>query len=443
MANIRLRTTSGQPLRAEFTALEAAVLAHAANYCDVNDYFTGVPSSNEERYRRNETEYFVSEKTESKINVSVQTGKNGGKLLQAIIVNKSDNSNNNNNNNKNMETTNVNERVNAAETAASANNANGANNMVNQLLQGMMEAAYNDGFKKAAAAASDKEAELMREIEDLKNRPSGAGTIIRININGKEETRETEKVYHDKFASICEKIASGENIYLWGPAGTGKNVIAEQVAETLELENYYYNTLYTKYDVTGFMDANGNFVKTVMYDFLKSEKPALLFFDEMDNSQAEAMIPVNDLLASGKMTFANGETLYLNKDKHIIAAGNTDGRGATEEYNGRYKMDESTRSRFWFMKIDYCRKIEEAIVGNSREILVFVEKLRTACEQTGIKIILGYREIVRLKKYENEDKEDVINGAILKGLDKNAVRELQNVLPYDGGGWLDAFKNIL
>lgn len=437
MANIRLRTTSGQPLRSEYTALEAAVLVHAANFCDVNDYFSGVPSSNEERYRRNETEYFVNEKTENKITVCVQTGKNGGKLLQAIIVKKSDN--NNNNNNKNMETTNVNERVNAAETSASTN---GTNNMVNQLLQGMMEAAYNDGYNKATAAASDKEAELMREIEDLKNRPSGAGTVINININGREETRETEKVYHDKFASICEKIANGENIYLWGPAGTGKNVIAEQVAETLGLENYYYNTLYTKYDVTGFMDANGNFVRTVMYNFLKSEKPALLFFDEMDNSQAEAMIAVNDLLASGKMTFANGETLYLNKDKHIIAAGNTDGRGATEEYNGRYKMDESTRSRFWFVKIDYCRKIEESIVGNSTEILEFVDKLRTACEQTGIKLILGYREIVRLKKYENEDKEDVINGAILKGLDKNAVRELQNVLQYDGGFWLDAFHNI-
>ena len=88
MANIRLRTTSGQPLRAEFTALEAAVLAHAANYCEVNDYFAGVPSSNEERYRRNETEYFVSEKTESKITVSIQTGKNAGKVLQAIIVKK-------------------------------------------------------------------------------------------------------------------------------------------------------------------------------------------------------------------------------------------------------------------------------------------------------------------------------------------------------------------
>ena len=59
MEKIRLRTTSGMPLRSEFTALEAAVLVHAANHCDVNDYFTGVPSSNEERYRRNETEYFV------------------------------------------------------------------------------------------------------------------------------------------------------------------------------------------------------------------------------------------------------------------------------------------------------------------------------------------------------------------------------------------------
>ena len=40
----KLRTLAGQPLRSEFTALESAVLIHAANYCVKDDTFIGVPT---------------------------------------------------------------------------------------------------------------------------------------------------------------------------------------------------------------------------------------------------------------------------------------------------------------------------------------------------------------------------------------------------------------
>ena len=37
----KLRTLAGQPLRSEYTALESAVLIHAANYCVKDETFIG------------------------------------------------------------------------------------------------------------------------------------------------------------------------------------------------------------------------------------------------------------------------------------------------------------------------------------------------------------------------------------------------------------------
>ena len=108
----KLRTLAGQPLRSEYTALESAVLNHAANYCVKDETFIGVPTSKEERYVKNQTEYKVTELTEDDITVTVMTGKNSGKELHAVTYSngnrktdnnngKTDNNGNNNNNNSN------------------------------------------------------------------------------------------------------------------------------------------------------------------------------------------------------------------------------------------------------------------------------------------------------------------------------------------------------
>lgn len=443
----KLRTLAGQTLRSEFTALESAVLIHAANYCVKDETFTGVPTSNEERYVKNQTEYKVTELTEDDITVTIMAGKNAGKELHAVTYSsgngngngnrkidniKIDNNNNNNSNNTKKQT----------EMETTTNNSNSNNGGALDLLNGLIQQYYDNGYKKAVEDKNEVIADLQKQIESFKNAPK-SGNVINITVAGKTTTTENEETYHQKFEEILNYVCNNENVYLYGPAGTGKNVICKQVANALKANYFYNNTLYTKYDCIGYMDATGNFVKTVLYDFLKSDGAALMFFDELDNSMAEAVIPLNDLLADGKLTFANGETLYLTEDKHIIAAGNTDGRGATDEYNGRYKMDESTRSRFLFINVDYCRKVEEAIVKESKYILDFIDELRKACKQTGIKLILGYREIIRLKKYENNKPENVLQAAVLKGLTVDCINELKNNMTWlDDNKYLTAFMGM-
>lgn len=341
------------------------------------------------------------------------------------------------------ETTKTDETMN---TTTNNNNMSTNNNGIEQvanIFASLQNEAYNNGYKVAQEEAAAKIDDLTTQVEELKNKPTGTGNVINITIDGNTTKTEVKGILNPKFETIVTFLSVGEHVYLYGPAGSGKNVLCEQVAKALNAEFFYLNTLYTKYDITGFMDATGKFIETVAYKFLKSAK-GVLMLDEIDNSQAEALIPINALLANGYLTFANGETLYLDENHKIIAAGNTNGQGATEEYNGRYKMDESTRDRFAFFFIDYDAAVEEAIVGNKKDILSFIYDLRTICKDSQISIILGYRAINKLVKFDNMniDLATIIDTCILKGMEQDTINEIASRLD-NSTKWHKAFKSLV
>lgn len=216
-------------------------------------------------------------------------------------------------------------------------------------------------------------------------------------------------------------------MYLYGPAGSGKNTIAEQIAEALGVEFYYQNTLVTKFDVSGYKNAQGEYEETPFYKAWKNG--GLFFADELDNSTAEAIIALNAALANGYYTFPNsGEKVAKHPDFHCIAAGNTNGQGATEEYCGRYQMDESSRDRFAFIEIDYNAKVEESICGGHLDILDFVRDLRSVTKSLQIKLICGYRAISRLAKFYDMSTKFVLDSFIFKGLAVDDIREIAAAL---------------
>ena len=329
-----------------------------------------------------------------------------------------------------------------AKEAATEPTGNGIEQVAN-IFASLQSEAYNKGYQQAQEEATAKIDNLTAQVEELKNQPKGTGNVINITIDGNTTKTEVKGILNPKFETIVTFLSVGEHVYLYGPAGSGKNVLCEQVAKALNAEFFYLNTLYTKYDITGFMDATGKFIETVAYKFLKSAK-GVLMLDEIDNSQAEALIPINALLANGYLTFANGETLYLDENHKIIAAGNTNGQGATEEYNGRYKMDESTRDRFAFFFIDYDKAVEEAIVGNKKDILSFIYDLRTICKDSQISIILGYRAINKLVKFDkmNIDLSTIINTCVLKGIEQDTINEIASRLD-NTTKWHKAFKSLV
>ena len=336
---------------------------------------------------------------------------------------------------KTSETTKTNETMNTQ------GNNNGIEQVAN-ILATFEQNGYNKGYKVAQDEAAAKIDELTAQVEELKNKPTGTGTVINIKIEGKTHQVQIKSIVNPKFARIMKYLAKGDNVYMWGPAGTGKNVTAKQCAEALDMPIFYMNTIYTKYDLCGYMDAQGNYVPTTFYNFMKAKK-GLFFFDEYDNSQSAATVCFNDLLEDKKYTFPNGETLYLDENHKIIAAGNTNGQGATEEYNDRYQMDESNRSRFMFVSVTYDPAVEKSIVGESTDILDFINDLRRVRDEIGIKLILGYREIKRLKTYEDDDDPaELLDNMLIKGMEQDTINEIAARLE-GTTKWHRAFKSLV
>lgn len=313
---------------------------------------------------------------------------------------------------------------------------------VANIFANLQNEAYNNGYKVATEEAAAKIDDLTAQVEELKNRPTTAGTVINIKIEGKTHQVQIKSIVNPKFARILKYLANGENVYMYGPAGTGKNVTAKQCAEALDMPIFYNNTIYTKYDLCGYMDANGQYVPTTFYNFMKAPK-GLYFMDEYDNSQSSALVCFNDVLEDKKYTFPNGETLYLDENHKIIAAGNTNGQGATEEYNDRYVIDESNRSRFMFVSVTYDSAVEKSIVGNSTDILDFVNDLRRVRDLLNIKLILGYREIKRLKTYEDDDDPaELLDNMLIKGMEQDTINEIAARLEGQTK-WHKAFKSLV
>ena len=334
----------------------------------------------------------------------------GRKRATTTKATTSNNTNNNNNNNMEEQNTTVNNNVNSA-----------ALNFMQQMFAQQQEEGYQRGKAEAAAEVEN----LKKQLDEAKN--AGTGSVINVVVDGKKTTTKTEQVLDPNFENILHLVAAHENVYLYGPAGSGKNTIAEQIAEALGVDFYYQNTLVTKFDVSGYKNAQGEYEETPFYKAWKNG--GLFFADELDNSTAEAIIAMNAALANGYYTFPNsGEKIAKHPDFYCIAAGNTNGQGATEEYCGRYQMDESSRDRFAFIEIDYNAKVEESICGGHLDILEFVRDLRSVTKSLQIKLICGYRAISRLAKFYDLNTKFVLDSFIFKGLAVDDIREIAAAL---------------
>ena len=324
------------------------------------------------------------------------------------------------------------------------NNAQGNNNGIEQvanIFASLQSEAYNKGYNKAQEEYSAKIDNLTAQVEELKNRPTTSGTTINITIDGKTETKVIKSIVNPNAEELVDYLKEGENVFLWGPAGAGKNVLGEQLAEMLNVPFFYMNTVYTKYDITGFTDAQGNYIPTAVINWLNNDG-GLMFLDEMCTNAPEANTAINALLANKYIVLQNGEVLKMSPRHYVVAADNTNGLGATEEYNGRYKMDESTRDRFAFFFIDYDAAVEESIVGDKKDILVFVRELRKVTKECNISLVLGYRCINRLVKFYTCDAARTIEHNILKGMEQDTINEIASRLD-NSTKWHKAFKSLV
>ena len=424
---MKLKTISGETLRAQFTDFECHALKHAAAHCQTGETFTGVPTSSNPKYMGSAESFTVIENSEE--SVTIRREKNG-LCLTACKCEGSTRAT------RKPETERP-ERKEDATTAAKPATAGNPAEMLTAAIQ-----ALAGGVTPAAIAALQEEvAALNEEVAALKE-----GTPSRtIEVKVGENTNRVDGVLNPVFEDVVTLIAAKKNVYLYGPAGSGKNVLCSQVAEALGLKFYYQNTLLTKFDLSGFKNAVGDFEKTEFFEAFTNG--GLFMLDEVDNSSAEALVALNAALSNGYYSFPGIGRVDCHPDFRCIAAGNTIGTGADAAYCGRYKMDASSRDRFQFIEVDYCPEIEESICKGHDDILQFVRDLRKAVQKVGAEMILGYRCMVSLVQFgEKFGEEKSIKYFITKGIektDRDTIREIQRALKEVTGknnAWHSAFQ---
>lgn len=232
---------------------------------------------------------------------------------------------------------------------------------------------------------------------------------------------------HEKFDEVLNIVNLDIPVYLTGKAGTGKNVICQQVAEALGLDFYFTNAVTQEYKLTGFIDANGNYQETQFYKVFT--KGGLFFLDEMDASIPETLIILNAAIANRYFDFPNGK-VSANPNFRVIAAGNTVGTGADNNYTGRYCLDRASLDRFAMVNIDYSEKIEMAMANNNKNLVSFCHRFREITDKAGIECLFSYRTIDRIAKLETviSNLSEVLSISLLKGMDEDTLSILKNEL---------------
>lgn len=233
----------------------------------------------------------------------------------------------------------------------------------------------------------------MKQIEAMIDEKIKKAQTICIKINEAVKF-ETKNILHDQFEDVLFWQAQREPVYLFGPAGTGKNVLSEQVAEALHVPFYYAGCLQQKYELEGFINAAGEYQETEFYRAFT--QGGVFLFDEIDGTAAEVLIAFNAALANGYYNFPKFGKTKAHENFVVIAAGNTAGRGASDAYNGRFQLDASTLDRFAFIELDYNREIEKCCANNDEELVEFAHLMRNIIKQQGLTYTMSTRAIKRM-----------------------------------------------
>ena len=202
---------------------------------------------------------------------------------------------------------------------------------------------------------------------------------------------------HPLFTTLCRALACRQvdsyapNIWIAGPAGSGKTHAVSSFAKLADLDFYYNGALSMPHELLGFIDANGTYHRTPFRDAY--EHGGVYLFDEVDGSDNSALLALNAALANGRASFPDGQ-IKRHEDCRIVATANTWGLGATADYVGRSKIDAAFLSRFPVrLNWQYDTALEIAINGNpdfARRVQAARERARAA----GLKVLIDPRATI-------------------------------------------------
>lgn len=242
-------------------------------------------------------------------------------------------------------------------------------------------------------------------------------------------------VQHARFP-VLVKMASARlgngrrcNVWMHGPAGTGKTAAARACATALGLKFYFSGAIETAYALLGYTDAHGRLVRTPFRDAW--EHGGVFLMDEADASHPQALCALNAAIDGSVAAFPDA-MVERHPDCIILAGANTAGRGGSTKYAGRVRQDEAFLSRWSLLEWPHDDKLEAHLAGNdeiARDWMTTVRRYRRAAE------------VERIEGASTTTRATLDGCALLRaGVDDDAVLEatIRKGMPADSWSRLKA-----
>lgn len=258
-----------------------------------------------------------------------------------------------------------------------------------------IEAIVKAETSKAMDAAANALFLVNAALDEVRAEAAKTRVTITIIDQAKQTTKKLEGLYHKDFQTLLACVSakkvdgSHNNVWLYGPAGSGKTHAAAQVAKALDLPFGFHGSMSQPHELVGFVDAAGKYQTT---QFVKRFiEGGLILLDEIDAGDASVLLTLNAALDNGMMSLPNGEIVNRHPNFVCIAAANTTGLGGTADYVGRTKIDQATLTRFP-IKIEwsYDEDLEQAFSGHV-QFAIEVQKARAKAKKLGIKTLITPR----------------------------------------------------
>lgn len=186
--------------------------------------------------------------------------------------------------------------------------------------------------------------------------------------------RKLTKEAHPKLPEILVTLkAVKPNVLLTGPRGSGKTTLAEQIAESLGLAFGSLTVTAGASETWLYGRPNaGNYQPSRFVELY--ENGGVFLLDEIDAADPNWLLALNTALENGHFyNPISGKTLKRHPDFFVVAASNTNMRGASTEYSGRSSQDSAAVERFFPVRIDYNEDLERRLFDKA-----LVEKFHEA-----------------------------------------------------------------
>lgn len=234
--------------------------------------------------------------------------------------------------------------------------------------------------------------------------------------------------HHSQFRDVLKIAqehngAGGSKILMVGPAGSGKTLIAEDVAEAMNLPFYFNGPVQSEFKLLGYKDGNGTYHYT---PFRKAfEFGGVYLFDEFDACSAQAMVAFNTALSNDYCDFPD-RTVRKSEDFVCMAAANTYGRGGTLNYSGRERLDGATLDRFVVYDVKYDHALEDKLAKDPNWVSR-VQQIRMIAQDSFPWLIISMRASIEGAKLikKNYSLPEVEEAVLWRGqLSKEQILEI-------------------